>query len=59
MVDGTHHSCWLLLQALFMTDRVPTINSAIAVRAINKGLSMATSTTNPRGLFAAELSWFK
>src|SRR6516165_9907183 len=50
MADGAHHSCWLLLHALFRIARVPTINSAIAVRTINKGLSIATSTTNPRGL---------
>ena len=38
------------MHALFRIARVPTINSAIAVRTINKDLSITTSTTNPRGL---------
>jgi hypothetical protein len=45
MVDGTHHACWLILQALFMIARVLTANNVIAVRTINKGLCIATSTT--------------
>jgi hypothetical protein len=32
------------LQALFMIARALTINSAMAVTTINKGLSIATST---------------
>jgi len=60
MVDGTHHSCWLLLQALFMIARVLTANNATAVRTINKGLCIATSiTAEPPRPNATELSLFK
>ena len=53
MVDGTHHSCWLLSQALFMIARGLTANNATAVRTINSGLCIATSPLrNPRGLAA-------
>jgi hypothetical protein len=46
MLDiGAHHSCWLLLQALFMIARALTANSTTAVRTINNGLCIATSTT--------------
>jgi|SRR6516164_9924866 len=46
MLDiGAHHSCWLLLQALFMIARALTANSTTAVRTINTGLCIATSTT--------------
>jgi len=43
MVDGTHHSCWLLLQALFMIARVLTANNTTAVRTIAKGVFIVTS----------------
>jgi len=46
MLDiGAHHSCWLLLQALFMIARALTANSTTVVRTINNGLCIATSTT--------------
>jgi hypothetical protein len=49
MVDiGAHHSCWALLQALFMIAKALTANSTTAVRTINNGLRIATSITrNP------------
>ena len=40
MLDvGAHHSCWLFLQALFMTASAPTATSTIATRTMTKGSS--------------------
>ena len=40
MLDvGSHHSCWLVLQALFMTASVPTATSTNATRTMTKGSS--------------------
>jgi hypothetical protein len=40
---GAHHSCWLLLQALFMIARVLTANSTTTLRTIAKGVFIVTS----------------
>jgi hypothetical protein len=53
---GAHHACWLLLQALFITAKVPTATTTTATRIMTKGLFIATS--GPRPLIA-EFSWLK
>ena len=40
-------SCWLVLQALFMTASVPTATSITATRTMAKGLFMVTSRPRP------------
>ena len=44
---GAHHTCWLLLQALFITAKVPTVTSTTATRTMIKGLFIATSGLRP------------
>lgn len=39
---GAHHSCWPLLQALFMIAKALTANSTSAESIINNGLCIAT-----------------
>jgi hypothetical protein len=43
VVDETHYSCWLLLQALFMIASVLTADNATAVSTIAKGVFIVTS----------------
>jgi hypothetical protein len=44
MVDiGAHHSCWLLLQALFMIASVLTATSARATETMTNGVFMVAS----------------
>ena len=40
---GAHHSCWLLLQALFMIARALTARSTTAAMTIAKGVFIVTS----------------
>jgi hypothetical protein len=42
---GAHHTCWLLLQALFMTASVLTTTSTTATRTIIKGVFIANLPT--------------
>ena len=42
-MDGAHHACSLLLQALFMTASVPIVMSTAATRTMTKGLFIVTS----------------
>ena len=35
--SGTHHECWLVLQALFNIASALPVRSTAAVRPINKG----------------------
>ena len=43
LLDGAHHSCWLLLQALFMIASVLTAMSMTVTRTITKGAFIVTS----------------
>ncbi len=43
---GAHHARWLL-QALFITARVPTVTSTTAIRTMTKGLFIVTSRPRP------------
>jgi hypothetical protein len=61
MLDiGVHHSCWLLLQALFITASVLTATSKTATRTITKGAFIGISAARafPKPTPAA-FSWFK
>jgi hypothetical protein len=44
---GAHHACWLLLQALFIAARVPTVPSTTATSRMTKGLFIVTSRPRP------------
>jgi hypothetical protein len=39
---GAHHTCWLLLQALFMVASALTVASATAMRTITKEVFIVT-----------------
>jgi hypothetical protein len=57
MVDiGAHHSCWALLQALFMIARALMANRTTAVRTINNGLCIIATSTKYRTPEAYERS---
>jgi hypothetical protein len=47
-IKDAHQTCWLVLQALFITASVPTVTSTTAMRTMTRGLFIATS--RPRAL---------